>query len=150
MSGTWLFTLNLIATWYMVGLIWMVQVVHYNLFDRVGEEQFLQYEADHSRLITPIVGIPMLVEIVTAVALLLSPTKLLPQWAAWTGLAFVIVIWLSTAFIQVPCHQQLSTAFSSDVCRRLVASNWIRTVLWSGRGLLLAYFLVQGLSSSNR
>ena len=28
---TWLL-LNLIVTWYMVGLIWLIQVVHYPLF----------------------------------------------------------------------------------------------------------------------
>ena len=72
MSGSNLFLLNLIATWYMVGLIWMVQVVHYNLFDRVGNDQFAQYESDHGRLITPIVGVPMLLEITTSAALLLA------------------------------------------------------------------------------
>ena len=66
MNGNTLFVVNLLATWYMVGLTWMVQIVHYNLFDRVGREQFVRYEADHGRLITPIVAVPMLVEIVTA------------------------------------------------------------------------------------
>ena len=71
-SGT-LFLVNLAATWYMVGLIWMVQIVHYRLFDRVGRDQFVRYEADHGRLITPVVGIPMLVEIATSAALVFVP-----------------------------------------------------------------------------
>jgi hypothetical protein len=140
MNGASIFLLNLISTWYMVGLIWMVQVVHYKMFDRVGTEQFMRYEADHNRLITPIVGIPMLVEITTDVALLVSAPSGFPRWAAWTGLALVAAIWLSTAVLQVPCHHRLMSGFDEQAYQRLVATNWIRTALWSIRGGLLAYF----------
>ena len=140
MSGSVIFLFNLISTWYMVGLIWMVQVVHYKMFDRVGEEQFVRYEADHNRLITPIVGVPMLIEITTAAALLLSGPSVFPRWAAWTGLTLVVAIWLSTAALQVPCHHRLTSGFDEQVYRRLVATNWIRTMLWTARGGLLAYF----------
>lgn len=150
MKMSLIFVINLLATWYMVGLIWMVQVVHYNLFDRVGREQFVQYEADHSRLITPIVGIPMLVELGTAVALILYPSPILPRWAAILGLALVVAIWASTALVQVPCHRELGQAFSPDAYQRLVQSNWVRTALWSGRGLLTAYFLTIALQASPR
>ena len=67
-----LFLLNLISTWYMVGLIWMVQIVHYKMFDRVGEDVFVRYAVDHGRLITPIVMVPMLIELITSVGLLAS------------------------------------------------------------------------------
>ena len=125
MNGSQLFLINLLSTWYMVGLIWMVQVVHYNLFDRVGLETFARYEADHNRLITPIVGIPMLAEIGTAVALLFAPPSFFPHWAAWLGLGLVIAIWISTAVLQVPCHQRLMNGFDEVTYHRLVASNWI-------------------------
>ena len=140
MNGNAIFLLNLLSTWYMVGLIWMVQIVHYNLMDRVGQEQFVRYEADHGRLITPIVGIPMLVEIASAVALILFSPPGFPRWAAWTGLAMVIAIWASTALIQVPYHNQLLKGFSDSAYRGLVGSNWIRTVLWTARGLMMGWF----------
>ena len=82
--------LNLVSTWYMVGLIWMVQIVHYNMFDRVGQDQFARYEADHNRLITPIVGVPMLVEIATACLLFAAAPSVIPRWAVWAGLAMVV------------------------------------------------------------
>ena len=140
MNASQLFLLNLLATWYMVGLIWMVQVVHYKMFDRVGAEQFARYEADHNRLITPIVGIPMLVEIATAGALLFGAPPWFPRWAAWTGIAMVGLIWLSTAILQVPCHSRLMSGFDESTYQRLVATNWIRTALWTARGGLLGYF----------
>lgn len=145
MSANLTFVLNLLATWYMVGLIWMVQVVHYQMFDRVGEEAFSRYEADHNRLITPIVGVPMLIEIVTAALLLVQAPTGFPKWAAWTGLGLVLAIWVSTAVLQVPCHSRLMQGFDEATYRELVNTNWIRTVLWSARGVLLGYFLLKSL-----
>ena len=140
MNGSTFFIVNLIATWYMVGLIWMVQIVHYNMFDRVGVEQFQQYEADHNRLITPIVGVPMLFELATAVVLLVSAPDSFPRWAAIVGLVLIALIWLSTVLLQIPCHNQLLNGFDESTYRRLVSSNWIRTVLWTARGVLMAYY----------
>ena len=140
MNGSTFFIVNLIATWYMVGLIWMVQIVHYKMFDRVGVEQFQQYEADHNRLITPIVGVPMLFELATAVLLLVSAPDSFPRWAAIVGLVLIALIWLSTVLLQIPCHNQLLNGFDELTYRRLVSSNWIRTVLWTARGGLMACY----------
>ena len=137
------FMLNLVATWYMVGLIWMVQVVHYPLFNRVGDQTFQRYEEDHNRLITPVVGIAMLLEIATAFALLMSRPPEFPNWAAWLGVVLVSVIWLSTAFIQVPSHSILLEGFQDSAYQRLVQSNWIRTLCWTVRGILLGYFCLR-------
>ncbi len=142
MNGSALFVVNLIATWYMVGLIWMVQIVHYNMFDRVGLEQFQQYEADHNRLITPIVGVPMLFELATAVLLLFAAPDSFPRWAAIVGLVLIGLIWISTVMLQIPCHTQLLGGFDEATYRRLVNSNWIRTGLWTVRGGLMAYYAV--------
>ena len=142
MNGSALLVVNLIATWYMVGLIWMVQIVHYNLFDRVGLEQFQQYEADHNRLITPIVGVPMLFELATAVLLLVAAPDSFPRWAAIVGLVLIGLIWLSTVMLQIPCHTQLLNGFDEATYRRLVNGNWIRTGLWTVRGGLMAYYAV--------
>lgn len=149
MNTSSIFVLNLAATWYMVGLIWMVQVVHYSLFDRVGPERFAAYEADHSRLITPIVGLPMLVELATACLLIASAPSVFPRWAAVTGLVLIVLIWLSTAFLQVPCHNQLMNGFDEAAYRKLVSTNWIRTILWTARGSLMGWFAIQAIRSTN-
>ena len=46
----------------------------------------------------------------------------------------VAIIWVSTALIQVPCHNRLVDGFHQPSHRRLVDSNWIRTIAWSLRG----------------
>ncbi|MFM8818912.1 MAG: hypothetical protein ACKOHI_13805, partial [Phycisphaerales bacterium] len=87
--GTAAFVASLASSWFMAGLIWVVQVVHYPLFGRVGSEGFAAYESAHARLITPIVGPAMLVELVSSIALLAARPRGMPAWAAWVGVALV-------------------------------------------------------------
>ena len=47
---------NVAATLFMVGLIWMVQVVHYPLLDDVGEQNYVRYQQRHQSNITYVVG----------------------------------------------------------------------------------------------
>ncbi|SFJ55715.1 hypothetical protein [Planctomicrobium piriforme] len=134
-----LFLAQLASTWWMVGLIWFVQIVHYPLFARVGQDQFCDYEQRHTHLTGWVVGPPMLVEAASAVLMLWFTPPGIPVWAIWTGLALLLANWLSTAFLQVPCHNALSKEFNQAIQRRLVSSNWLRTFAWSLRGLLLLW-----------
>ena len=124
------------ATLFMVGLIWFVQVVHYPLFANVGQAQFKAYEELHQRLTTWVVGPAMLVELLTAVALVkFAPTE--STTLPWVGLGLVVVIWLATATLSVPAHNSLTVEYSTNAYQRLVSTNWIRTVAWSARGVLV-------------
>ncbi len=136
MSG--LLLVNAAATWLMLGVILVVQVVHYPLFARVGRDGFAAYEQAHGRRITWVVLPPMAVELVTAVALVWRPVAELSAAQAWAGLGLVGVIWASTAFLQVPAHSRLSQGFSEAAYRRLVRSNWIRTVAWALRAAIVS------------
>ena len=124
------------ATLFMVGLIWFVQIVHYPLYANVGREQFPEYETLHNQLTTRVVGPVMLVEMATAVALLkYSPggsTSL-----AWLGLGLLAVIWISTVTLSVPAHTSLTAEFSTGAYHKLVSTNWIRTGLWTARGVIV-------------
>ncbi len=129
------------ATLYMTGLIWFVQVVHYPLMARVGSEGFTEYEKHHQRLTTWVVGPPMLVELATAIWLLIAPPAGVDLWMTNAGLAMVVLLWLSTAFLQVPQHRKLESGFDPAAHRLLVRSNWLRTVLWSLRGVLALWMI---------
>ncbi len=132
---------NFAATWYMVGLIWQVQIVHYPLLSGVGADQFPDYHRQHANRITPVVGIPMLVELTTAALLwIASPPPILRPWLG-LGLGLLIAVWVSTAALQIPCHSRLSHGFDRQIHRWLVLSNWIRTLAWTSRGVVMAYVL---------
>lgn len=126
--------LHAVATLFMVGLIWFVQIVHYPMFADLGSELFAAYEKRHSKMTTFVVGPPMLLELATVMALL----KLAPQGTmsglAWAGAACLGLIWFSTAFLQVPMHAKLESGFDPDAHSFLVNTNWIRTILWTLRG----------------
>jgi hypothetical protein len=133
------YSINLACTWFMVGLIWLVQIVHYPLFTMADRAAFAAFEARHSALITWVVMPPMLLELATAALLVWKRPMGLPAWWAWTGLALVGVIWLSTFALQVPQHTVLAGGFDDRAHRLLVATNWIRTVAWTARGVLLLW-----------
>ena len=47
----------------------------------------------------------------------------------------VIAIWLSTAFLQIPCHNRLASGFDEQAYRMLVTTKWLRTILCTARGM---------------
>jgi hypothetical protein len=128
---------HLAATWFMTGLIWFVQVVHYPLFARVGNEDYANYQEAHARLTTWVVGPPMLVEAGTAIAIVITLGRGPCGAAWWIAAGLLALIWASTAFLQVPAHGRLAQGFDAKVHRRLVTTNWLRTVAWSVRAWLV-------------
>lgn len=130
---------NLSATWAMVGLIWLIQIVHYPLFAKVGDEQFQRYSEEHQRLITYVVLPLMFAELITACMLWNFRPAGVSAWMIVAGILLVVLIWGSTFTMQVPLHSQLSNGFEPQAHQHLVTSNWIRTIAWTARGLLTAH-----------
>ncbi len=77
----------------------------------------------------------MLAEAATAL-LLLSPLIDAPFAATLAGAILLAVIWLSTALVQVPMHQRLLDGYSDQIARKLVESNWLRTLAWTARAVI--------------
>ena len=136
MEAELVFHIHLLCTHAMIGLIWFVQVVHYPMFDSVGEKQFTDYQIRHMRLTTYIVSPFMIGEFITLFWLFSIPQFFSNQLFLVSSGLFV-VIWVSTAALQVPCHHRLLKSFEPSIHRKLVNSNWIRTIAWSLRGILL-------------
>ena len=130
----------------LAGLIWTIQVVHYPQFADVGTAHFPRYEAEHTRRITMLVGPLMLAELTLAAGLCYAPPPpgliAAPQWVPAAGFALLVIIWMSTALLQVPEHSTLSKGFDATAHGRLVNSNWIRTLGWSARAMLAMWMLL--------
>ena len=124
-----------------MGLIWAVQVVQYPLFARIGREAFPDYHAAYLRRVTPVVGPLMVAEAATALGLLAAPPPGTCPPMPWVGAFLIVVIWISTAFLQVPCHRQLEAGFDANALRLLVRTNWVRTLAWTARGILVGAWL---------
>lgn len=145
MNPNTLLVLNAAATFFMTGLIWLVQIVHYPLFAQVGNAGFIDYERQHAFRISFIVAPVMLLELVTAITLLAVRPRYIPAWAAMVGLLLVVLLWLSTLLLQSPRHVRLAMGFDAAVLSSLIATNWIRTVGWTLRSALVAWMLWLGL-----
>ena len=137
---------QLFSTFAMTGLIWLIQLVHYPLFDRVELSKFAQFEQDHSNWITVIVLPLMTAELGSAIYLVVARWNAADR-ALWiAGLAMVVLLWASTFFLSVPEHTRLAQGFDAGSYRRLVITNWPRTVLWSLRSVLLLAVLWRHLA----
>jgi len=140
---TWLLAAQAAATLVMVGVIWMCQVAHYPLLGDVGSA-LPQYQERNVRLTTRVVGLPMLVEAATVIALVVWRPTEIPLWTALLGAALLVVIWAATVLFSVPMHGRLGQGYDAAAHRRLVTTNWIRTVAWSARGVLVLWMLAVG------
>ncbi len=134
---------NAASTFMLVGLIWFVQVVHYPQFAAIGADRFMRCQADNVRLTARVVALPMLVEAATSAILAWKPPSKDLELLCWSGFSMVVLIWVSTAVLQVPRHNALATGFDPKAHRGLAMSNWIRTVAWSVRGVLVLYLINQ-------
>lgn len=129
------------ATWAMVGLIWMVQLVHYPMLARLSALSPVASAVEHQRRIAWVVGPLMAVEAATALILLVDRPATIGVASAWVAAALLGAALLSTALVQVPLHSQLAQGHDERVARRLITTNWVRTAAWTGRGALLAAVL---------
>ena len=142
MNETLLIILNSASTLFMVGVIWFVQLVHYPLFRFVSKEKFSQFEKSHSRYASYVVIVPMLIELVTSIMLLKWYPTSIPYYLLLLGFILVVIIWVSTFFLQVPSHSILSEGYKFKEIQWLVRSNWIRSIAWSLRGIIVFILLL--------
>jgi hypothetical protein len=128
----WMLLAQAFCSLFMLGLIWFVQVVHYPLFRNVGSQEFRMYELLHTNRTGYVVALPMMGEML--IALLLAWK--IGNGYAWAGLGVLAMIWLGTVAWQIPAHGALVRGFNESTWRKLVRTNWLRTIGWSARGVI--------------
>ena len=132
----------LVSTITMTGLIWFVQIVHYPLFQQVGEKNYEHYQNRHMALTTYVVAPLMLLEVLcTAYFTFINPYSFSAVFL-WGNAILLGLIWASTTFLQVPIHQKLIEKYVTQLARKLVSTNWIRTWSWTTRSLWLTVELL--------
>lgn len=133
MSET-LWLIDAFATWFMVGVIWLIQLVVYPSFRTIDAGEFRAAMLRHQALTGRVVILPMLVELIATLMLLVfQPLTIL----AWLGCGCVAVWGLSTVLVQVPIHIRLAERGpDEELFRRLVNGNWPRTIAWTVHGII--------------
>ncbi len=132
-----LFIAHLIMTSYMLGGIWIIQIIHYPLFSLVGKENFINYELQHIQKTSFVIALPMLFELISFGGLLYFSNSFRQSKFFWVSGFLIVIIWLVTFIVSVPQHNILSLGYNQKAIDLLVKSNWIRTICWSLRVILL-------------
>ncbi|PJJ53172.1 hypothetical protein [Hymenobacter chitinivorans] len=139
-----LLLLNLVLAAYLTGVIWMVQLTHYPGFAQVPAAGFGAFHQAHLRRMGWVVMGPMVAELGLSGWLAWVGRALGP--AVWWSLALVVGIWLVTFFISVPFHNRLTRdGYNYITIDGLVRTNWLRTLAWTLRLLVLSFLLWQQL-----
>ncbi len=130
---------HLIFTSIMTGVIWVIQIVHYPSFHFIEKELYTAFQKFHMNKISIIVIPIMLAELITGMMLFLDKSSKSP----FLIISFVILvlIWLITGVFFSKAHNELIAGYQELVVNQLVAMNWIRTLLWTLRLLLLTCFV---------
>lgn len=131
----------------MFGVIWVVQLVHYPGFLYVDNNEFASFHRHHTRRISLVVIPTMVVEWVTGAYLLIAQVPSYGQGLHIVLFSILAIIWLSTFLVQAPLHSKLKRGKDIKSIKKLVATNWVRTIGWTARAAILsARYLTHGFS----
>ena len=131
---------HLIATSVMVGVIWIIQLVHYPSFHFIELNQYTTFQRFHMSRISYVVIPAMLTELFTLILIIISMDQVDPIILA--SALLLTVIWLMTAVFFSGVHQKLTLGYDKAVVEKLVKLNWGRTLLWTVRLLLVSIVII--------
>ena len=132
--------LHLIATSVMVGVIWVIQLVHYPSFHFVELKQYTTFQRFHMARISYVVIPAMLTELFTLILIVFSMDQI--DTLVLASAILLIFIWLMTAVFFSGVHQKLTLGYEQPVVDKLVKLNWGRTLLWTTRLLLISIYML--------
>ena len=149
-TDTLVLVVALASVWAMTGVIWVIQLVHYPIFDSidrgVDDELWRRFGDRHRRSISFVVGPFMLAEGLTGLWLVADPPGDIARTLPLVALVLMAVAYGTTAFISVPLHERLTDRFEPDAHHRLVTTNWIRTAAWTARGVVVGVIAVVAIA----
>ena len=130
-----LLLLHFMASSIMVGVIWVIQLVHYPSFNYVEKQRYSNFQSFHMMRISYVVIPVMLAELLTLVLLIYTMDEI--EIALVLSGTILLMIWFITAIFFSSAHQKLTLGYDKSVVRDLIKMNWSRTLLWTFRLILL-------------
>ena len=135
------------ASWFNTGFIWMVQLVHYPGFRLIDSQSSHGYHTFHMQAITPLVWILIVVEMISNLGIVFELGTDLKNLLPLIAFLILILIWTHTVVIAIPLHKKLTEEFDNQTIKRLIQTNWWRTIGWTIKSVLLSYTLFELLSA---
>ena len=136
-SDYYLFMIHLVSTSFMVGVIWIVQLVHYPTFLFIDEQKSYDFQKFHMSRISYIVMPAMTTELFSGIYIYKYSNMAIDSNLFLLALTILIINWIITALVFVKMHNKLLINYKIEIISLLVKWNWLRTLLWSVRLILL-------------
>ena len=127
--------IHFLSTSLMVGIIWVIQLLHYPTFHFIKQSDYVEFQHFHMQRISFIVVPVMIMELLSGFMLVYYFRSNLFILC----LTILLVIWLITFVFFTKLHQSLLGGYDKIIVNKLVQINWSRTVLWSLRLIILIY-----------
>lgn len=127
---------------WVLGQIWLVQIVVYPLFAKVGEAEYIAYHRFYTRRIPLPVIIPGFASFLLPVALAFFGPAV-PGWMSAANIATGIVGLLVTVLLEIPRHNRLEKGGKNAISiAELVRFNWPRTLSISAQAIITLAMLI--------
>lgn len=137
-----LLLINLTLSAILCGLIWTVQIVHYPSFLDVGTKEYLAFQQNHMKNISLLVMPLMLLELGMGIYLQVEHIRTHIHWLVYVATFLLLLIWIVTMFVASPLHGKLlNKGYEVQNIQKLISSNWIRTLAWTGKTAIFFYLL---------
>ena len=133
-----LLTTHLISTSIMVGVIWVVQLVHYPSFKYVNESDYVIFQKYHMSNISYIVFPVMFTELITAILILFFGEESL---FFMLSLICLFLIWVITGVLFTKYHSILKEGKDLKIIKKMIKANWIRALLWTMRLIMILFVI---------
>ena len=130
-----LYFIQIVCNSYLVSLVFMTQFITYPTFLNIDKDKFSDYHRKYVNNISFIVAPVMLIELLTLSLIAYFSSEFL----IIKSLFLLLVIWLTTFFIMIPSHNRISKSFNIKEIKSLINYNWIRTILWSFKLLVIIF-----------
>ena len=138
--STWVLLWNVALGWYMVGLVWVGQLVVYPMRVFLGPEHAAAYVAKYPEYIAIPVLIPNLLLAVAAVLLIWFRPRAVPSWPPWTGALLSLVLFVLVFTLYAPLQMEAAKhGFTEAANAKLLRIHWTRVAADTAYGLLLLW-----------
>jgi len=119
------------STAVMVGVIWVIQLLHYPTFHYIEKNNYSQFQKFHMNRISYIVIPAMVIEMLSGIMLVIINDDFIISFS------LLVCIWIITFVFFTNIHQRLLSKYENTAVEKLVNLNWIRTTFWTVRLVIL-------------
>lgn len=128
MKGFKLLLIFFILAFYGFGAGIMDSFAMYHSWLFVGNAEFATMHQEAGDRIIAFYVLPLLICTICTVLLFWYRPRLLSRSLVWMAFACELVIWLSSAFIQIPMQFQLDKGKDIELLNKLIDTDWIRVI----------------------